>query len=674
MSLNDPVHLENFTCYVKKLPFNEDSIKLMIQSSSIGKNPMFYLEYASLFENSFKIKNAGQKIKLLNIAGYLCYNYSLLLDSALDKETKHSTLLLSNLYLEESIKLLTKLFGLDKKFWSLWNLRKYEVFGASKTGKKMFNYSVVSIHEFETLCDCKSALGKVALDALFILSGSMAKDNYEKLMESHKYFSIGFQINDDIDDLIDDYENKDFNFAYYKYVVEKNIEIGNITDLKKMFYISGAATDLYNLALFYFRKSLTVAQEVGENTWVQAITGKIKETETTISSIEEYLTIINAKVSLKANSVSINSFVYSFDENSTIEKGLNYLIREWEKNYPEVKHIMVLSNLEGFENEKTLHVTDIFQRGILTNNLIDIANNYEIDISKIIDHEIGYLVQNRNKDGVGCWSYFPTVKEIAPDADDLGQIMQVFIKHNETKHIEDYCHSGIRILIEDCYNIKTGGIETWIIPKINPSDNQRIQKEFNEAKWGVGPDIDVMANFLYALCLYHFECYKDVIKNGVKYIYSKIEDGCFWNSRWYYGWQYGTMICIRLGVEVLKHNAKLQSIYTKAFYRIKNNIIKTQKIDGGWSINSTANSDPLNTSFALITLMLLDKSYYDTEILKKGIDFLKNTQKADGSWEAIPFIKPRLNVPYKSIGITTSYALNALTTYDETNRIRKYNS
>lgn len=664
MLINDPIHIKNFTSYLEKLPYDETTIKVLLQSSNIDKNPLFYLEYASLFENSFDFKNSKQKIKFLNIAGYFGYIYSLLLDVALDSEAKHSTLILSNIYLEESIKLLTKIFDLDTKFWGLWNLRKHEVFEAAKEGKNLFNSSSVSILDYEALCDRKSALGKVALDSLFILGGSTANSNYEKLLVSHKYFSVGFQINDDINDFIDDFENKDFNYAYYRFVIEKNREVSNLNDLKKMFYLSGEAIELHELAISYFEKSLIKAQEVGENTWLQAITGKIRETKSHINTIKQYLTIITAKVSIKENAVPINSFEFAFDKNSIIEKGIKYLISEWEKNYPEVKHIMILSSNDGFDNENSMHTTDIFQRGILTNNLIDIRQNYKIDTTEIIDIEIDYLVKNRNQGTVGCWSYFPTVKEIAPDADDLGQIMQVFIKNDKIDYIDKYCLSGIRILLDDCYNKKTGGIETWIIPKNNISDNQKLQKEFNEMKWGVGPDIDVMANFLYALCLYDYRQYKDVIENGTNYIYSKIEEGCFWNSRWYYGWQYGTMICIRLGFELVKHNAKFYSIYSKIFASVRNHIIYTQKNDGGWSINPTSISDSLNTSLALSTLMLYDKSYSHLEILKNGIDYLKENQKRDGSWKAVPFIKPKLNEPYKSIAITTSYVLNTLTTYD----------
>jgi hypothetical protein len=62
-----------------------------------------------------------------------------------------------------------------------------------------------------------------------------------------------------------------------------------------------------------------------------------------------------------------------------------------------------------------------------------------------------------------------------------------------------------------------------------------------------------------------------------------------------------------------------------------------------------------------------DISSINSIIINNGIDYLKSTQNQKGYWEAIPFIKPKLNEPYKSKVITTSYVLNVLTNYNGTN-------
>lgn len=659
-----PGFINDYREYVNKLPLTKDIINILSEINGIDKNPLFYLEYASLFKNNFNFKENSNRIIKLNIAGFFCYKYTLLMDNILDTKSKQITLSLSNIYLEETIKILTDLFGLDNKFWSLWNSRKKEFYKASIIGKTLFNKEEVSLNEYENLCDFKSAMGKIALDSLFILSGSRNTNAYEKLIESHKLFSVGFQINDDIEDFIEDFENKDFNYAYYSFVRNNKEITGHINNLNKHFYISGAAIDLYKLSLSYFSKARIIAMETGKNKWVETISDKIAETNSAINAIEEYLTIIKTKVSLRENAIKINSFEYSFDTDLRIEKGLKYLIGEWEINFPEAKHIMVLSELEGFQNKQTIHTTDIFQRGILTNNLIDIAHNYKINMSKIINHEIDYLIENRNKDEVGGWSYFPTVKEIAADADDLGQMIQVFIKGNRRNSIDECCKPSIQIIITDCYHNSTGGIETWIIPKNNRTEIQKIQHKFNSTKWGSGPDIEVMANLLYGLSLVNNTRYKTPIEQGIKYIFSKIEKDFFWYSSWYYGWLYGTMVCVRLCLELFKNNTKPDEMYRETLSKIRQTILKNQNEDGGWAVEFNGKSDALNTSFALNTLMLLDNSNKNTEPLEKGIEFLNNTQNEDGSWNAVPFIKPRLNDPYKSKTITTSYVLNSLTLYN----------
>ena len=663
MLTTQPEYINDYKTYVSQLPLPENILTLLIDTGKLESNPLFYLEYASLFENSFQFNDSSRIVKQLNIAGFLCYKYSLFTDNLLDRNDKSMTIALSNIYLEETIKLLTSIFGLDNAFWLRWNLRKKEFYAASKLGKSFFQKETISFGEYAELCDLKSAMGKIAIDSLDILSAYKNKEAYDMLLESHKLFSIGFQINDDIEDFIEDFINEDFNYANYTFIKNTQDKPEDIVDANKLFYINGTAVELYKLSLTYFHQALDIGKELNEPKWIKAILGKINETESAKMAIEEYLTILRTKVQLKENAVKLNSFNHNFNHHSVLEKGLSYLINEWEFDLPEIKHIMVLTHSEGFKNNQSVHITDTFQRAILVNNLIDISANSKIDLSIIIDHEMNYLIEKRNNDEAGGWSYFSSVREIAADADDLGQIMQILIKGNRKIDIDKYCLKAIRILLDDCYHSDTGGIETWIIPRNNRTEIQQIQAEFNATKWGSGPDVDVMANFLYALSIDNYHLYKRVIENGMRYIVDKNEEICFWNSRWYYGWLYATMLCVRLYKEVEKHHSKLTPRYFNKFEEVKQQIVSKQNKDGGWAIEINGNSDPLNTSLALKTLMYFDNTSEINFSLEKAIHFLNINQNPDGSWNAVPFIKPRLNDPYKSKIITTSYVLNVISQY-----------
>ena len=87
-------------------------------------------------------------------------------------------------------------------------------------------------------------------------------------------------------------------------------------------------------------------------------------------------------------------------------------------------------------------------------------------------------------------------------------------------------------------------------------------------------------------------------------------------------------------------------------------IIETQNNDGGWGLNNNS-SDPLNTAFCILTLKIIDDKKFKTTI-NKAKKFLNNIRKENNSWEAVNFIKPRINDAYRSSTLTTAYVLKAL--------------
>ncbi len=231
-------------------------------------------------------------------------------------------------------------------------------------------------------------------------------------------------------------------------------------------------------------------------------------------------------------------FDYSHVKSISIKKGLDFIKFDFSQNYLDLKHIMYLGNLEGFDNKFQIHISDTFQRALLNDCLLSVSKNNKIDISLFIESECQYLIDQRNNDKVGGWSYFPTVHELAADIDDMGQIMQLFTNCNKKELIDKYCKKGILFALNDRM-LSDGGIETWIIPK-------KKQEYFNETKWGKGPDVEVVANFIYALNIYEKTKYKETIDKAIVYVLKQQNDKGFWESRWYYGNYYGTYVCLKL--------------------------------------------------------------------------------------------------------------------------------
>lgn len=129
-------------------------------------SPIFYQNYPRLFHAYFStIEDA--EFENLSIAGYAYYQSVLILDRIVDDRKTEELPKMIELQ-EKCIKLLTDLFGLSSSFWILWDKRKQEYFEAIKIENSL-SENDTQILNFETyinLADKKSALGKVAIDAL----------------------------------------------------------------------------------------------------------------------------------------------------------------------------------------------------------------------------------------------------------------------------------------------------------------------------------------------------------------------------------------------------------------------------------------------------------------------------------------------------------------------------
>lgn len=623
-----------------------------ILSITKDKSPEFYQHYPQLFQAYFTEVDKNT-LSQLSEAGYAYYHATLALDAVID-EKDLSQLPATLAFQEQSIKILTSIYGLNSTFWDLWKKRKTEYFEAIQLEKSLYITKSVSFSSYEDLADKKSAFGKVAIDALWCLSSKKDKAVYDALLSSHKYFSVGFQLYDDVKDFREDFQKGQFNWALYELYQEINFEdFGNdIQIINKMLYIRGVGQRLLQKSIDNFQKALELVNTLTtKGEWTNTIL-EMKQTITQYLDITQgYIKTLEVKITLKNQAKPTAIFFdYSAIPEEVIRKGLAFIQSDFEQNYVELKHIMYLSSLEGFENTEQVHVSDIFQRAMLNDCLLSVAQRYGIDIANFLNKECHYLIAGRNKDEIGAWSYFPTVKEIAADIDDLGQVMQLFYLSQNESWIEEYCTKAIEIACKDRQN-SNGGIETWIIPKKFQTGIQKKQEFFNVSKWGKGPDVEVVANFIYALSLHNKHKYQDIIEKALEYINQQQSEEGFWESRWYYGNMYGAYVCLRL----LKH---FEDKHRKAIQKALKYISNFQNKDGGFPLSNGKQSDPLSTAFSVLTLSLFYNG--QNSQVKSAKEYLVNHQQADGSWTAIDFIKPKINEPYKSKIVSTGFVLKAL--------------
>ena len=395
-------------------------------------------------------------------------------------------------------------------FWILWQKRKLEYKEAIFLEKELLNN--FSEEKYENVADKKSAFGKIAIDSLHLLSKS--KDDkllYQNLLQSHRYFSLGFQIYDDVLDFKEDFTKNQFNLAIHQ--LSKKIDFKQYKDietLNKIFYITGSCFELLQKSIDSFEKAKSYINDTNSS-WYNTI----DEMQTAVSvfydKIIGYIETLKVKNNLKKTPNYNSFFDYEHISHFIIKRGIDFIANDFENNYIELKHYMWLSQKEDFDNEQQLHYSDTFQRAMLGDCLLHISEKFNLKTGNFFQKAINYFLERTNKDEIGAWSYFQTVQEIAADIDDLGQIMQFFILTKNKNWIDKFCLKAIKIAIEE-RTTKNGGIETWIIPKKPTNEKQEKQDFFNKTKWGKGPDVEVVANFLYSLFFYNFKKYSETIK------------------------------------------------------------------------------------------------------------------------------------------------------------------
>ena len=470
------VYKEKYRKFINEINISEKLKVELFDENFIEGNPDYYLYYPKLFTSYFNIENKlKDEIDQVCIAGYLYYQSVILIDSLID-ENRLIYLPKIIILQEESIKILSSIFNRDSLFWNDWNRSRNEYFQAIKIEKELLNKKVVLKKEYLQLADFKSSFGKIAISAIYELNNRKETDVYNKLISSHKLFSVGFQLFDDLTDFEDDF-NKQFNWAVYKLLNKRHSLKKKI--LNKYLYIDGIGQDIMKNSIHYLNKAITELAGIdyeSNDIWINLINNTKYNIETNLDITVGYIEVLKKRISLGKKSDSKNNIKFNYEKikNNIIRNALSFIQNDFNQNFTELKHIMYLSNHEDFSSRKNIHIGDVFQRALVVDCLLDVQEKYKIDLEKYINYEISYFRKNTTQGKIKVWSYFQTVKEVSADADDLGQISHFFYRVNRIDLIKNEISKAINILLNDRYH-KDGGIETWIIPNKNKTDNQKIQ-------------------------------------------------------------------------------------------------------------------------------------------------------------------------------------------------------
>jgi squalene-hopene/tetraprenyl-beta-curcumene cyclase len=645
--------LENISIYGNQV---KDEIKSLqspwadlvsLEGDFVDPLETIYDCYPYLFRSLFP-KVGAEELHRFSVAGRLFGASVILFDSFLDNGIlgKRTRELFSPMAMQwESQKILNRLFEPEAIFWRRFD-GFYQEHIRACTEEEEFRSGKRDLSEYTEETSLRITVGKNGMSRAVIagmveLGGN--EEYYAPLIESVNSFNIACQVLDDLLDWKQDLKGLIPSLLLTRVFEGKPYFSELETDkIAKLIYYKGHAQYILAIGHEAAEKSLKILNEIGgnETDWHELVLSTKVKIEALIEDFDAIVQKNIQRVKLQPK-VELEIPVPENDCERVASAALNFVVEQWRKGLGEARHIMNLTQTDGFAANagSSYRYGDVFQRALILETLCDVQSKLDVNLEPLIEYEIDYLLQKRRKDNIGGWAYFPDVLEIAADADDLGQILQAFVLADRKELALTYCEKPIKSLLKNNL-LENGAVETWIVPKENRDAVQQIQHHYNLTKWGIGPDTEVVANFFYGLALYDQKRFEKIIKKAVNYLESvQLSDGS-WDSRWYYGAFYGTFVCTRLIAKIFPDSPALTS--ASRF------LVKSQNGNGGWG-------DQLNTSFAFLALSYCNVK--NEKCVAAAVKFLKNS--ISEGWEEINFIKPRLGEPYKSQTITALYMCKA---------------
>lgn len=239
--------------------------------------------------------------------------------------------------------------------------------------------------------------------------------------------------------------------------------------------------------------------------------------------------------------------------------------------------------------------------------------------------------------------YFEFRNEFYPDVDDTFMVLIALKKiHDRAQswprdlvlEMEDAMQKSIR-WVRAMQN-KDGG---WASFDLNNNKVIFTKVPYADHNAMIDPStVDITARGLEMFGIYGFDKTDPQVPKAIAYIKKEQEpDGC-WYGRWGVNYIYGTWQVLR-GLSVIGEDLS-QDYCQKAVQWLKTH----QNTDGGWGetlktyddpgLRGTGESTPSQTAWALMGLFAAGDT--TSENVNRGLSYLVNTQKPDGTWDEIP--------------------------------------
>jgi len=223
-----------------------------------------------------------------------------------------------------------------------------------------------------------------------------------------------------------------------------------------------------------------------------------------------------------------------------------------------------------------------------------------------------------------------------PDVDDTAVVLMLLYRHLEREFISpENLETGLRWILG--MQGRDGG---WGAFDVNNNMKLLNKLPFGDLEAMIDPStVDLTGRALEILGLAGHDLTSRPVKRGIAFIKKNQEQDGSWWGRWGVNYIYGTW-------SVLSGLESVGEDMTKPYVRYAVRwLINCQRPDGGWGeccesyedpkMKYHGNSAPSQTAWAMLALIAAGEGLSDS--VRRGAEFLLNSQKPDGTWDEEEF-------------------------------------
>jgi hypothetical protein len=257
-----------------------------------------FLCIAQAFVPAFPGVSTSDQIRvnaLIYLGARGIYEADPVLDNQVIGKNIHEPLMRSQFCTMEAVRILSGLFSADSPFWPQYYARYTDHFDelkeSSQTDKKLDHDAYIS------LLAKKYALLYLVLDTWHYLAGQKNKQAYEDLLKAVAWFTIGYNIPNEIRGLKTDLETHVNNYAYWR-LLDLLPEMGlsaadfDQEELHKLVYVSGLAERMLNESMAAFEYSMTIADQYDLTLFKQIVLSRMESNQREMDVLQEELSLI----------------------------------------------------------------------------------------------------------------------------------------------------------------------------------------------------------------------------------------------------------------------------------------------------------------------------------------------------------------------------------------------